>query len=339
LPFIILGCLKSGDIATTITLAKAKVGEYHEVQKQIQSLVQNPSAQSRLAELKIKRNSLLSDARNMLEQVNIRNTDIQEGIFVYLDVLELQGDYDLSAEVLEDIVKKHPENGDLWVRLGFNNMKKGENWLKPAFQCFQMAIRKKVSDKEAVRMWRCLGDIYWELHLLESAEESYQKAVAKHSDLWSKVGLSGIDVARGNMSDAEKKLTELGKELQPYDVPVRLRMRESLKIFEETNKNIKDSFDEYMAYSHILYRAGRIEDAIATGTHALFLNDKYWEGWNFLGSIFLQMGYLKDAERALSMSLQQNPDQPNIKKVVDEIINMKQKGMEKTSPPLIFRND
>ncbi|HOV32245.1 MAG TPA: hypothetical protein PLX23_02630 [Candidatus Hydrogenedens sp.] len=337
----VLNCSKNVDTATTITLAKSKINEYHQIQEQMKSLQQSPNQQNQLQELRIRSQSLINDVRTMLEQINILSLNYPEGISTYLDALELQGNYDLAVEALENLVRKDPTSGDLWVRLGLDNMKKGRNWIETAYRCFEKAAKLKISDNQKLKMWRALGDIYWELRQIEPAKEAYSKALDISSDVWSKVGLAGIDVVYGDMKEAENKLTSLGKGLQEYDVSVRLRMREALALFEQLNKNIDTSSEMFMVYSHILYRAGRIEDAIATANHALFLNASNWEGWNFLGSVNLQFGYLKDVEHAFSESLKYNSEQPSIKQVLEEIAQAKNKTTNNTknSQPLIFKKD
>ncbi len=333
-------CSRHIDVATTITLAKNNVNEYHQLQKLLKSLSPT-SDQQKLQEISLKSQSLLNDARILLEQIDIMKTNIKEGIEVYIEVLELQGNNDLAVEILEKLVRENPENGSYWVRLGINNMKKGKEWLKPAFHCFEKAVKLKLSDKEKRELWRALGDIYWELRQIEPARESYNKTLSAGDDIWSKVGLAGLDVVDGNMKKAEDSLVSIGKELREYDIPVRLRMREALSLFEELKKDLDETPEMVMAYSHLLYRAGRVEDAIATAQHALSMNNQDWEGWNFLGSIYLQLGYVKDAERVFSESIKINPEQPNIKRIVEEISKAEKtppsKG--KDSQPLIFRKD
>ncbi len=326
-------------MATTITLAKNKVNEYYQVQKQIESLP--PSSTQQIQELNIKSRSLINDAQIMLEQINILQSNLQEGIELYLEILEIQGNHDLVVDILREIIRREPGNGDYWVRLGFNNMKKGRDWIEDAFRCFEKAVKLKVTEKGTITMWRSLGDIYWELRQIEPARESYQKALEIGKDIWSKVALAGIDVVEGNMKDAEGKLVSIGKDLQEYDAPVRLRMREALCMFEEQKKNIDENPEEMMSYSHILYRAGRVEDAIATANQALFLSNQNWEGWNFLGSIYLQFGYLKDAERAFLESVKINTDQPNVKKIIQELSKSERvtPQVPKSNQPLIFRNN
>ncbi|MGC8739282.1 MAG: tetratricopeptide repeat protein [Candidatus Hydrogenedens sp.] len=326
-------------MATTITLAKNKINEYYQLQKQIKNTP--PSSSQQLQELNLKARSLINDAQIMLEQIDVLNLDLPEGINTYLDVLEIQGHHDLVVEILQKLVRKNSENGDYWVRLGWNNMKKGNNWLQDAFRCFERAVKLKVSEKEKIRLWKSFGDIYWELRQIEPARESYNKALEIGNDIWSKVGLAGIEVVYGNMKEAEDKLADIGKELQEYDVPVRLRMREALSLFEEQKKNIDEKAETIMAYSHILYRAGRIEDAIATANHALFMNNQNWEGWNFLGSIYLQLGYLKDAEKTFLESLKVNSDQPNLKNIIEELSKRGNTNppTDKSPQPLIFRKN
>lgn len=325
-------------MATTVTLAKNKMNEYYQLQKQIKS---TPPSSQQLQELNLKARSLINESQIMLEQINVLDLDLKESVEIYLDVLEIQGNHDVAVEILEKLVRNNIENGDYWVRLGFNHMMKGREYLQEAFRCFEKAVKLKLSEKEKIRLWRSLGDIYWELRQIEPARESYNKASEAGNDIWSKVGLAGIDVVDGNMKKAEDKLVSIGKELQEYDIPVRLRMREALSLFEERKKIINEGAENMMAYSHILYRAGRVEDAIATATHALILNNQHWEGWNFLGSIYLQLGYLKDAEKTFSESLKINSDQPNIKKIIEELSKQEKQTQqkEKTSSPLIFRKD
>lgn len=331
-------CSKSTDVATTITLAKNKLNEYYQIQKQLRSTTF--SAQQ-LQEMNIKSRSLINEAKIMLEQIDVVKLNIEEGIKTYLDVLEIEGNYDQCVEILQTLVRKNPENGNYWVRLGFCNMKKGREYLQDAFRCYEKAVKLKLNDSEKIRMWRSWGDIYWDLRQIEPAKQSYDKALETGEDIWAKVGLASIDVVEGKMEEAEKKLTALGKELQEYDIPVRLRMREALQLFEENKKNISDTPSEMLAYSHILYRAGRVEDAIAVAHQALSMDDQNWEGWNYLGSVYLQLGYWKDAEKTFTTSLKVKEDQPNIKKVLEELAKQgKGQGQKQESnQPLIFRKD
>ncbi len=341
--FILTSCGVGNDIPTTITLVKAKLGEYRSLMEDIQQLSLIPSAQPELQDKAIKASSLLNECQLMLEQIDTPNIELEEGLNLYLDVLELKGDYGKSAECLEGYLRRNPEAGDYWVRLGRANLKKGKNYLEEAVFCLRKARKLQLSNESQALLWKLMGDIHWELREFDQAEQAYHKSLNFGDDVWPKVGLAGLDVARGDMKSAEDSLSSIGRALQKYDVPVRVRLREALLVFEQLTKEIPDSPEQYFAYSHILYRAGRIEDAIAVANYALFLEANNWKEWNFLGSVYLQYGYTDNAKSAFNKSLALESNQPEIKKLIEDIAKIEKAGKEgigqKSTEPLILKKE
>lgn len=338
----VAGCKQhSYDVSTAVTLAKTKLKEYGEIQQQIRTFRGDPTKQNYVKEQELTKDTLLNDALHLLEQVNVRRSGKIEWILVYVDVLEKKGDYDLAVEVLEELLKTEPMLGEGWVRLGENYYRMGEKWFEKAFLCFERAKRMELSEEMQLRVWRICGDIFWSLRQFEPSEESYKKALEHGGDIWSKVGLAGISVVRGKMTEAEKRLIDIGKELKDWDVAVRLRMREALSFFEELTKEVPETDEEITAYGHLLYRAGRVEDAMAVMNYSLMLNPEQWKEWNFLGNMYLQLGYYRDAEDAYTTSLKYNPEQQDVKKVLEDITNLRQRKVDtgKSSQPLIFKNN
>ncbi len=336
-----VSCSRNLDIATTITLVKTKVNDYKNLLHEIQQLNTNPNSQAQVQEKKMKAESLINECEVMLEQIGLPYIKSEEGLKLYLEVLELKGDYGKSAECLEWFLRENPDNGDFWVKLGRVNLKRGRNYLDKAVICLRRARSLKLSNESQALLWETMGDIHWELREFDQAEQAYHKSLNFADNIWPKVGLAGLNVAQGDMKSAEESLSEIGKALQRYDVPVRVRLREALLVFEQLTKQISDISEQYFAYGHILYRAGRIEDAIAVTNHALFLEPSNWKEWNFLGSVYMQFGYFEDAKNAFVKSIEVEPNQPEIKKLIEDItkIDKTKRTSPKSSQPLILRKD
>lgn len=318
--FLLLGsCSGRIDIPTTVTLVKSKLNEYKIISQDISKLSADPTTIAQLNEQRLKSEGLLNECQIMLEQINAPFVDSEEVLKLYIDVLELKGDYGKIAESLEWYLRKNPDKGDLWVRLGRANLRRGRNYIDEAIMCFRKARNLKLTNESQAQLWESMGDIHWELREFDQAEQAYYKSLNFSDNVWPKVGLAGLSVIRGDMKTGEDKLIEIGKSLQKYDIPTRLRLREALVVFEQLTKQISEEPAQYFAYSHILYRAGRIEDAIAVANYALSLDSSNWKEWNFLGSVYLQYNYIQDAKTAFEMSVKVKEDQPEIRNLLDDI--------------------
>ncbi|MCX8065722.1 MAG: tetratricopeptide repeat protein [Candidatus Hydrogenedentes bacterium] len=338
-----ISCSHKVDIPTTVTLVKSKLNEYKTLSQNIAESSSAPITHEKIKELRLKAESLLNECEIMLEQIGAPYIDSEEVLKLYLDVTELKGDYGKLVGSLEWYLRKNPEKGDLWVKLGRANLKKGRNYIDKAVFCFKRARTLQLSNECQAQLWEAMGDIHWELREFDQAEQAYYKSLNFSEGIWPKVGLAGLSVARGDMKTAEEKLREMGKSLQRYDVPVRMRLREALLVFDQLTKQIPDDSAHYFAYSHILYRAGRIEDAIAVANYALFLDNTNWQEWNFLGSVYLQYNYTQDAKGAFEMSIKFNENQPELKKVLEDIAKIEKTKKEdfskKGSDSILLRKE
>jgi cytochrome c-type biogenesis protein CcmH/NrfG len=108
-------------------------------------------------------------------------------------------------------------------------------------------------------------------------------------------------------------------------------LRKALLTFERTGGWFEDTAANHAAYAKLLYRAGRITDAVLAARRSVILNEGDYETWNFIAAMQLQVGNLEHAEQAYGHSLTARPDQPEIEKqrrqIIDELTrrNMNQK--------------
>lgn len=135
------------------------------------------------------------------------------------------------------------------------------------------------------------------------------------------IGHAALQVRKGEVVNSSQKLDALGVKAQPYDVETRLMLRQALHDFERRGKWFSDTAENHAAYARLLYRAGRLTDAILAARRSVVLDTAQSEIWNFLASMQLQIGNLEQAKQAYEHSLEANPNQPAIEAARRQLIN------------------
>ena len=116
----------------------------------------------------------------------------------------------------------------------------------------------------------------------------------------------------GKIIEASTLLDGLGAKAAPYDVQTRLLLRQALYDFDRYSKSMEETVEFHRAYGRLLYRAGRLPDALIVIQRAIVLDGQDTELHNFLAQMFMQLGNQEGVITTLKKSLEINPDQPNV---------------------------
>ncbi|MFM1921244.1 MAG: Tetratricopeptide repeat [Candidatus Hydrogenedentota bacterium] len=234
---------------------------------------------------------------------------------------EAQESYDLAAEALSRAVTVAPDNPELRVRLAECQYKVGEAGRSVAFE--QARSVSQLADAEPALRARALlvsGLIYFEQGMLPEAEKDFSDALSLiPGNVQAEIGLAAAEAARGDLRAASGRLDALGSASQPYDVETRYLLRWALTRFEQDRHVFPDSAEDHAAYGRLVYRAGRLPEAMMALRRAATQTATDPALWNLTAGIAAQLGQAAEVRAACEASLALNPDQPEIRQLLESL--------------------
>lgn len=261
----------------------------------------------------------LREARALFESAGIQRTQDEDAIRRYAEVLHELTEYDLAAKALEGLVQRNPRDATLLVRYGENLAAIGPAGRRKAFQ----ALHKALSLDNSEVAWRAhaaLGALYWREGLYDFATDAFEAAHEENpEDVRSRIAAAACRCRVGEILDAARILDALGRAAQPFDAETRIMLREALFGFEAAQRYFPDTAEHHAAYAKLLYRAGRITDALLAAQRAVRLDAGDVSTWNFLAAMYIQAGNIPQARNAYEQSLKAQPDQPQIRDALDSL--------------------
>lgn len=264
------------------------------------------------------RSALWEQFREMMktDAENSSNPDVQNQ---FLDVVTALGYYDLAAEQYERMLVETPGDPALLHALGEAWMKTGPFGVDKAQDAFEKALQ---GDANRIDTLVALALLHHQEGLYEQAGKYYTEVLNRDPlHVRARLGKAVLLVRSGDIAAASALLDEVGAEGQCFDMETRIMLRKALFVFERRGGWIEDTASEHAAYARLLYRSGRITDAVLAARRAVESNPADFETWNFLAAMQLQVGNFENAEQAYSRSLDANPDQPEIAKQRRQLIN------------------
>ena len=261
------------------------------------------------------------------DAANSSNPDLQRQ---YLDTVIALGYYDLAAHYYEKKLADTPEDKTLLRELGDAWMKVGPYGYEKSFEALKRALSL---EPENISTLASLAELCHKTGLYNEAEGYYDQTLQLDpNNVPARLGKAVFQVRSGDIAGASRIFDEVGVEAQPYDVTTRLMLRKALFVFEHNGGWFDDTAKNHADYARLLYRAGRISDAVLAARRAVTINADDYATWNFIAAMQLQIGNLEFAEKAYGQSLDANPDQPDIAKQRRQLINEITSRQQKTSP-------
>ncbi len=265
--------------------------------------------------------------KSLLERLeSMRNTGVTcmepvESADAYLEVLKSLGYHDLWAECLQKRLDANYQGAavkpELWRALGEAWILSGPQGAEKAFEAFQHALTLNKDDAETQAL---MGHLLHREGLYEQAATAYDQALAlEPENIRARLGKAALLARDGNINEASAQIDALGNDAQPYDVTTRLMLRKALYDFEKRRGWFEDTATNHTAYARLLYRAGRITDALVSARRAVELSKEDFTVWNFIAAMHIQLGTLEQAKQAYEKSLEAKPDQPQVETALSQI--------------------
>ncbi|HOC67179.1 MAG TPA: tetratricopeptide repeat protein [Candidatus Hydrogenedentes bacterium] len=268
----------------------------------------------------VSRKSLLERLESM-RNAGVTCMEPVEGADAYLEVLKSLGYHDLLAACLQERLDANyqgaAEQPELWRALGEAWMLSGPHGSEKAFEAFQSALTLRKDDAETQAL---IGHLLHREGLYEQASAAYDQALTfEPENIRARVGKAALLARNGDISEASAQIDALGSDAQPYDITTRLMLRKALYDFEKRRGWFEDTATNHTAYARLLYRAGRITDALVSARRAVGLSPEDVAVWNFIAAMHIQLGTLEQAKQAYENSLEAKPDQPQVEAALSQI--------------------
>ena len=256
----------------------------------------------------------LKQGRDLYDKAGAAASDDVEILREYGAVLTKSGDYDLAAEALRRATGLAPDDAGLWRELGRALALMGHGWAREAVQALRKSIEIDPGGAEAAGAYAGLGRVYRQEGLYDLARESFEKALGLDPNcLPAKSGRIGSNVQEGAVREAADDLDKLGALPPEYAAQLPNLLSESLTRFQESRRWFADTAENHIAYAKILFRVGRMGDALEAAERSAKLGPGDYAAWNFIGDLSFQLDRRDRAREAYTRSLELKPDQPMTK--------------------------
>ncbi len=232
---------------------------------------------------------------------------------------EAQESYDLAAIVLTRAWTISPDDLDLRLRLAENQYKVGQAGKADAFAHADAVAQNPSAGADTLIRARMLrGLLYLEQDLPALASADFA-GILEQDDTHARaaIGMAATETAEAKLVEASERLNKLGNAIQAYDVETRYLLRWAMQRFEQDRQVFPDDAAHHAAYGKLLYRAGRLPDALMALRRAATLQGSDTELWNLVAAIAAQLGSAAEVRAAGEASLAINPEQPEIRTLLE----------------------
>ncbi|NLN94244.1 MAG: tetratricopeptide repeat protein [Candidatus Hydrogenedens sp.] len=241
----------------------------------------------------------------------------------YLSLIQDLHYHDLWADYLERELNRpgNPEAAQVekWILLAEARFRTGTIGTQQTLLALQRALELEPDHDQALAL---LGQLHHREGNYDLAEKYYTKALSSNPEnALASIGNAALLARKGEVLKSSQILDDLGVKAQPHDIETRLMLRQALHDFQRRGGWFADTVENHSAYSRLLYRAGRLTDAVLAARHSTALDPSQYEQWNFIASMQLQIGNLDRAKEAYDSSLEANPDQPAVVDARRQLIN------------------
>ena len=327
--------------ASGISEARAAVAQFDaEVKLAIEAHAQNDGAA--LQEHQKKAQEYLKQAKRLYDEADaprgmsrrVRGAASSDDVDIlreYGTVLMKGGDFDLAAEVFQRAAKRAPGDAALWRELGRALSLLGHPRAREAVDALRhsLAIDPSSTDaprgmsrrvRDAADTQATLGRVYRQEGLCDLARECFQKSLELNPDsVPAKMGLIGLKIQDGEMAEAADDIDKLGALPLEHAAQLPGLLSESVQHFEASRLWFPDTAENHIAYAKILFRVGRMEEALEAAERSAKLDPSLYTTWNFIGDLSLQMNRAERAREAYTRSLELKPDQPMTQERLDSL--------------------
>lgn len=238
----------------------------------------------------------------------------------YALVAQQLGYFDLASEAMETAVAQAPDNARAWALLGMSAIERGPKHERRGLEALHKSLALDASSKDTAAPRVALAKLYMAQGLPAFAQDALDQALAVDpANPEATVRRAALQARAGKIREANDAIDALGKAAQPFDPLTRVLLREALDTFERDGGFFEDQAENHVAFARLLYRAGRVPEAVLAAGRAVTLKPDDLKTLNFIGSMHTQMGNADAARQAYEKSLALDPNQPAVTETLKQL--------------------
>lgn len=325
-----LGTLLCALSATaSVEEARQHLASYRTVLTELQDALNRQDAAAYEA-LREKSLATLAEARKAFEASGADDSTDPAIVFSYAEVLKLEGDDDLGAEIARNALDKGVESPALWRIYGEMCLATGPSHYARGVEALLKSTALDGTSPESADTWFALGRYYLDREMPEAASKAFASALAANPDhVPAQLGDAAARIYAGDIAGAGAIVERVGRAAQPHDVLLRSMVRSALFDFELARREFDDTAENHFSFSRLMYIAGRFPEAVLAAKRAGRLAPERVDILNFQSAIQIQLGDYAGAIQTCEASLRAKADQPQIQQTLEQL---KQAAQQQQAP-------
>ncbi len=317
----------------TVEEAQQHLASYRAVLTELQDALNRQDAAAYEA-LREKSLTALAEARKAFEAAGAGNSADPAVVFSYAEVVKLEGDDDLGAEIARSALDKGVESPALWRIYGEMCLATGPAQYAVGVEALQKSTALDGTSPESADAWFALGRYYLEREMPDPAGKAFASALAANpAHVPAQLGKAAVLIQAGDIAGAGAIVDTVGRAAQPYDVPLRSMVRAALFDYELTRRSFDDTAENHYAFSRLMYIAARFPEAVLAAKRAGHLAPDRVDILNFQSAIQIQIGDYAGAIKACEASLRAKADQPQIQQTLEQLKQAAKEAAQQQQAP------
>ncbi|NIA14861.1 MAG: tetratricopeptide repeat protein [Nitrospiraceae bacterium] len=238
----------------------------------------------------------------------------------YAEALQYSGDLDLSAGLLAKAAQLTPEDAEAWLSYGRVLAALGDSKAADAAQALRRVVELAPDMPTGAAAYAILARLYDRQGLYALARECAEKAIAiDPANQAARLAMAAADIRSGRVREAGDTLDALGPLSPELAQKIPSILADSLRGMARSRHTFADTADNHLAYAKILFRIGRMQEALLAAERAAELKEDNYVAHNLVGSLSRQLGRSERARQAFERSLELNPNQPRTREALQAL--------------------
>ena len=317
----------------TVEEARQQLATYKTVLTEMQEALNRQDGAAYEA-LRDRSMAALADARKAFEAADAGSSTDPAVVFSYAEVVKLEGDDDLGAEIARAALDKGVESPALWRIYGEMCLATGPSQYAVGMEALQKSTALDGTSPESADAWFALGRYYLEREMPDPASNAFASALAANpAHVPAQLGDAAARIYAGDIAGAGAIVERVGRAAQPHDVLLRSMVRAALFDYDVTRREFDDTAEDHYAFSRLMYIAGRFPEAVLAANRAGHLAPERVDILNFQSAIQIQLGDYAGAIQSCEASLRAKADQPQIQQTLEQLKQAAQEAAQQQQAP------
>lgn len=262
----------------------------------------------------------LREACALFQSAGAWDSEDADVLLDYARALRYSGDLDLGAALLAKAAQLVPDDAEVWLRYGRALAVLGNSKAPDAAQALRRTVELAPDAAAGASAYAALARLYDGQGLYALARECAEEAIAiDEFNQSARLVLVAGDIRLGRVREAGDAIDAMSP-LSPESArEMPSFLADGLRGLVRSRRAFADTADNHFAYAKLLFRAGRMQEALLAAERAVELKKDDYVMHNLVGSLSGQLGRGERAREAFGRSLELKPDQPRTREALNAL--------------------